>query len=369
MPSRKFSTVEEQSAYQKGVLDSFEERERSMVQGEHYAQLLCSALLAMVDAPLTREGLRLGLYLFAVYPYSEHYFKLPSQGEFALRLGVSRQTINAAQAALEACGVWQFKITEWFGKNTAVRSPSKSAIAKPTLPPEPPFSEPEKPAIAEKSAIAVEPPPQILPPELESQSEPIIPELSVDPSEIAAELPPGPFVWESCEWGQIHPGIDPRFWPRLLDRTQRLSDARVASGAKQIGNPQAYALVMLHNDGARHYRDFEIAIGLREPERVEPRSPGVLFSEGEDWRQGVDFEDLSDLGEPIALIKIYWQELKLSWSDQRLRDWIAAAQQIKPFEVSAQGQGGFYTWPNWAVCKLAYDLRHYSPVQRNGGGS
>ena len=127
---RTFKDEAAKHDWETGVLTDFTSQENSVIQSGQYCQTLCQALIKAADANMSKTSYRLLLYLSGLYPFSDRYIDLPSQSELALRLGVTRQSINTAQAEIQAAGLWDFRVEKWKGRNLSTRQMSKTVSKK-----------------------------------------------------------------------------------------------------------------------------------------------------------------------------------------------------------------------------------------------
>lgn len=106
------------------------EEETRSADKERYFRLPYEAALAAVDAELSKTAYRLWIYLSVNYPFGDRDVDLPSQTELAIRLSVSRQSVNIAAAELQAVGLWDFWPDRWKGRNLKGFNPAKEESVK-----------------------------------------------------------------------------------------------------------------------------------------------------------------------------------------------------------------------------------------------
>lgn len=171
-----------------------------------------------------------------------------------------------------------------------------------------------------------------------------------DDSSAASTLPLD-FDWESYDWSQYDRpgdgGSDPEFWDYAYNKTEAYAQRK----QEPIADMAAYTLTCIRNRAAAGYKGYLQSIGKLppEPKPEKPDSKGVElhWSDPEQWLGHSDGAEGA-----IAIIKDYWGHLKLTWSDERLLNWLTKARQVEAFEPS-----NLYELPSWVCHKLAHDLR------------
>src|SRR6476469_8430049 len=68
---------------------------------------------------LTGAEMKLWLYLQKIDRYGDKWKDLPSPQEFAIRLGLSRRTVEKAAARLDELGLYTFRVGSWQGANSS----------------------------------------------------------------------------------------------------------------------------------------------------------------------------------------------------------------------------------------------------------
>jgi biotin operon repressor len=82
-----------------------------------FIQIQGSDVDRLLKSDLTGAEYKVYLYLCNLDPFGNRFVDLPSQSQIALELGLSRKTVNQAQAKLERLGLFEFKISNWKGRN------------------------------------------------------------------------------------------------------------------------------------------------------------------------------------------------------------------------------------------------------------
>ena len=96
-----------------------------------------------IGKKLTGSQLRLWLYLMMIDPFSDYtasgepiYHQIPNPADLAIKIGVSRRTVEKDLNLLRNLGLYEYKTTEWWGHNLSAhraRESSKRLKAKPCL--------------------------------------------------------------------------------------------------------------------------------------------------------------------------------------------------------------------------------------------
>ncbi|MBD1995175.1 hypothetical protein H6G00_00845 [Leptolyngbya sp. FACHB-541] len=314
---RKFSSEADKQAWEETVLEDFKAQEQAVIEAELYCQNLCEALIKATDANLSKTSYRLLNYLNALYPFGDRYIDMPNQGELALRLGVTRQSINTAQAEIESAGLWSFRIEKWRGRNLSVKK-SRQVSKKFDTPDDDQVSN-SSDTVSKKADSSTEdltlcqlnltPQPLEVSSSKDSGS-PIDLSRSLNQIGLKTEREKGvkktsnsepegtksisrsvdttSYQWSAATIESLQKDL-PEFWNYMLKRTEDYSTRRVKSQRKKIDSIEDYALTKIQNDGSRFYEEYEIESGLKKsPSKVKPgKTPDAALRDRqlEEWQQ------------------------------------------------------------------------------------
>ncbi|MFP5273788.1 helix-turn-helix domain-containing protein [Coleofasciculus sp.] len=91
--------------------------EQTAIHKESFYRLRAEVGLRIANLNLSATALKLWIYLCSLFPFGDRESQMPTQGELALRLGVSRRTIIRASLELKDAALWDFRVQRWKGKN------------------------------------------------------------------------------------------------------------------------------------------------------------------------------------------------------------------------------------------------------------
>lgn len=84
---------------------------------DYFFRMSFSVMDKLLAANLSAAEMKLYLYLCKLEALGNRYVELPNQSEIALELGISRKTVNRAQARLQELDLFDFKISKWECRN------------------------------------------------------------------------------------------------------------------------------------------------------------------------------------------------------------------------------------------------------------
>jgi len=114
---RSFRTLGDRVAWENKAKEELFKLEQQAFETDEFYRLTPDVGVKAVDANLSGTAYRLWIYLCSLYRFGGRLEDMPTQGELAARLGVSRQAILRAAADLEEAGLWRFKVDRWKGEN------------------------------------------------------------------------------------------------------------------------------------------------------------------------------------------------------------------------------------------------------------
>lgn len=380
MPSRKFKTVEDRQEWEAQTVSGLKEAEAKVAP---FFTFKTGSGFAAVDAQMSTTAYRLLLYLNCLYPFGTRYEEMPNQSELAVRLGVSRQSINSAQAQLEAAGLWSFKIDRWRGRNLTATTPEENHPSEPgegqnnstgcqknqtpgqnnstgcqniltPQPPEPapsghsgtsldlfkrldPLKEREREPGASpsgKETLARESFAQSVPTPAEPIASQPQPE-AVQEGQSSAAPEPKIFDWENFDWARYEQAGDggscPQFWGYTWQKVEEFDRKQREKGEPGVGDLHAYTLGCIRRHGADRYRAYLISLGqLPSPEKPKPpagkpaAAPAPEPGHNGAWREfkaePQQFVPLPDPDEMFRTRKEYFDAYYQQGKDQKFKE-------------------------------------------------